>query len=366
GGAEGAAAGTGRPPPGRRALPPRGPPRRPADAREHRHALRVRPGRRAVVSGHGVRGRHRPGRLHRPARAAGPGGGPAHPQAGGAGAGPRLPHGHHPPRHQAGQLPADARGRPGRRQADRLRPGPGRGRGPPPLDARRQHGGHGGLPLARAGPRQLRGRRAQRHLQPGLHLLPHAGGPRAPPPTPAGGLGERIYKHMEAEPPDVRRLNPRVPDALWAVLRRMLAKNPEDRYQTPAELLEALQEVKYGPPPTPPEVVPPAAPRTPPPATRPPAFGGAGPPRLRKWTPPHEADPAALLGLSAEQVRTAAGQFDRACQARAADHDEYALELLLSACRLDPGNVFYRQTLRQVSRALAEQKRTTRRPGILT
>ena len=60
------------------------------------------------------------------------------------------------------------------------------------------------------------------------------------PPFPDGGLGERLFKHMQVEPPDVRQFNADVPDGLWAVLRRMLAKRPDQRYQTPAELLDAL------------------------------------------------------------------------------------------------------------------------------
>ncbi|MBI1914618.1 MAG: serine/threonine protein kinase [Planctomycetes bacterium] len=59
-------------------------------------------------------------------------------------------------------------------------------------------------------------------------------------PFPEGGLTERLYKHMTEEPPDVRDLNPRVPEWLAKVLRRMLAKEPADRYQTPKELLKAL------------------------------------------------------------------------------------------------------------------------------
>ncbi len=60
------------------------------------------------------------------------------------------------------------------------------------------------------------------------------------PPFPDGGLGERIYKHLQVDPPDVREFNPAVPNGLWAILRRMLAKRPDDRYQTPAELIQAL------------------------------------------------------------------------------------------------------------------------------
>jgi serine/threonine-protein kinase len=61
------------------------------------------------------------------------------------------------------------------------------------------------------------------------------------PPFPDGSLTERIYKHVEAEPPDLRKLNPDVPAGLAAIIRRMLEKKPEDRFQTPDELIRALE-----------------------------------------------------------------------------------------------------------------------------
>src|SRR5262249_31209626 len=61
------------------------------------------------------------------------------------------------------------------------------------------------------------------------------------PPFAEGGLGERIYKHQSADPPDVREFNAEVSEEMWTVLRKMLAKEPEDRQQTPEELLEELK-----------------------------------------------------------------------------------------------------------------------------
>ncbi|HZT79567.1 MAG TPA: serine/threonine-protein kinase [Gemmataceae bacterium] len=66
------------------------------------------------------------------------------------------------------------------------------------------------------------------------------------PPFPEGNLAERQRQHAEDQPPDVRRLNPDVDGRLLAVLDRMLAKRPEDRYQTPAELIEALEALAAG------------------------------------------------------------------------------------------------------------------------
>jgi serine/threonine-protein kinase len=62
-------------------------------------------------------------------------------------------------------------------------------------------------------------------------------------PFPGGGIPERLYRHAHDEPPDVHLLNPRVPEALCAVVRRMLAKDPDERYPTPAALLKDLIRV---------------------------------------------------------------------------------------------------------------------------
>ena len=69
-------------------------------------------------------------------------------------------------------------------------------------------------------------------------------------PFPEGGLAERLHKHLNVEPPDVRLLNPRASRATAAVLRRLLAKRPADRYQTPSDLLKDLVTLKDGGSPT--------------------------------------------------------------------------------------------------------------------
>lgn len=63
------------------------------------------------------------------------------------------------------------------------------------------------------------------------------------PPFGEGTLMERVYKQVHEPPPDVRRFNPDVPLAQAQVLRRMLAKSPAERYQTPAELLRDLEQL---------------------------------------------------------------------------------------------------------------------------
>jgi len=66
------------------------------------------------------------------------------------------------------------------------------------------------------------------------------------PPFPKGGLGERLHRIMHEEPPDVRQVNPRVNEAMASVLRRLMAKQPSQRYQTPADLLRDLDILKRG------------------------------------------------------------------------------------------------------------------------
>jgi serine/threonine-protein kinase len=65
-------------------------------------------------------------------------------------------------------------------------------------------------------------------------------------PFPHGGLAERLYKILNEPPPDVRKLNPRVSAATVSVLERLLEKDPNRRYQTPAELLDDLLALEGG------------------------------------------------------------------------------------------------------------------------
>jgi eukaryotic-like serine/threonine-protein kinase len=66
------------------------------------------------------------------------------------------------------------------------------------------------------------------------------------PPYAEGGLTERMYKHSAEDVPDVCKLNRKVSPGLAAVLRRMMEKKPENRYQTPDELLKDLDRLEQG------------------------------------------------------------------------------------------------------------------------
>jgi WD40 repeat protein/tRNA A-37 threonylcarbamoyl transferase component Bud32 len=62
-------------------------------------------------------------------------------------------------------------------------------------------------------------------------------------PFPGGTLTEKLLKHQFDEPAPVERLRPDVPPEVAGVVRRLMAKRPEERYQTPAELAMALAAV---------------------------------------------------------------------------------------------------------------------------
>src|SRR5262249_50689623 len=57
------------------------------------------------------------------------------------------------------------------------------------------------------------------------------------PPFGGGTLAQKLWRHQQAEPPSV----PGLPEKLTSVLRKMLAKHPADRYQTPADVVAALE-----------------------------------------------------------------------------------------------------------------------------
>lgn len=71
-------------------------------------------------------------------------------------------------------------------------------------------------------------------------------------PFPEGTVAAKLVAHQTREPKPVEEYRPDVPPGLLAVLRTMLAKSPNARYQTPIEVAEALAEwttIPIDPPP---------------------------------------------------------------------------------------------------------------------
>jgi hypothetical protein len=71
------------------------------------------------------------------------------------------------------------------------------------------------------------------------------------PPFTAKDLNEFREKHLYVQAPRAKLLNNKVPDVVDGVIRRLLAKEPQQRYQAANEVLNALQEV---PAPSQPEI----------------------------------------------------------------------------------------------------------------
>ncbi|OAI40000.1 hypothetical protein AYO40_00905 [Planctomycetaceae bacterium SCGC AG-212-D15] len=69
------------------------------------------------------------------------------------------------------------------------------------------------------------------------------------PPVPEGTAAKKLHHHQHIPPLDPRQLNSSIPDELAAILGRMMAKEPADRYQRPEHLVQHLLQLaqKLGP-----------------------------------------------------------------------------------------------------------------------
>jgi serine/threonine-protein kinase len=65
-------------------------------------------------------------------------------------------------------------------------------------------------------------------------------------PFPGGSAAEKLLKHQLEQPRPVDQLRPEVPPAVAEVVRKLMARRPEDRFQTPAELAAALAALLGG------------------------------------------------------------------------------------------------------------------------
>jgi serine/threonine-protein kinase len=60
------------------------------------------------------------------------------------------------------------------------------------------------------------------------------------PPFPDGTVLQKLLDHQSRQPADLRVFRPDLPEPAVALVNRLLSKQPEDRYQTPRELIAAL------------------------------------------------------------------------------------------------------------------------------
>jgi serine/threonine-protein kinase len=61
------------------------------------------------------------------------------------------------------------------------------------------------------------------------------------PPFPGTSLMQKLVQHQQAEPTPVRELRPELPEELAAIVHKMLAKQPESRYQIPLAVAVPLR-----------------------------------------------------------------------------------------------------------------------------
>ena len=61
------------------------------------------------------------------------------------------------------------------------------------------------------------------------------------PPFPGGDITEKLTRHARTPAPEIRDLRPEIPAAISTILRRMMAKQPEDRYADYDQLIDALE-----------------------------------------------------------------------------------------------------------------------------
>jgi hypothetical protein len=68
------------------------------------------------------------------------------------------------------------------------------------------------------------------------------------PPFPDCTLAQKLHRHQTVEPAPVEQFRGDVPPELLAVLRKMMVKRPQDRYQLPGEIAQLLGPALQAPP----------------------------------------------------------------------------------------------------------------------
>ncbi|MBQ9370867.1 MAG: serine/threonine protein kinase [Thermoguttaceae bacterium] len=63
------------------------------------------------------------------------------------------------------------------------------------------------------------------------------------PPFPEGTMLQKLLMHQGVEAPDVRENNPSIPIEIAAIVKKMMRKDPNERYQTPETLIADLRQV---------------------------------------------------------------------------------------------------------------------------
>ena len=66
------------------------------------------------------------------------------------------------------------------------------------------------------------------------------------PAFPSGSVSQKLLWHRTKDPTPIRQIRPEVPEGIAAILAKMLAKDPNARYQTPIEIVADLERYATG------------------------------------------------------------------------------------------------------------------------
>jgi serine/threonine-protein kinase len=61
------------------------------------------------------------------------------------------------------------------------------------------------------------------------------------PPFPGNSVMQKLFQHQKEEPKPIESIRTNVPAGLSPILKKMMAKQPSERYQTPGEIAKALE-----------------------------------------------------------------------------------------------------------------------------
>ncbi len=73
------------------------------------------------------------------------------------------------------------------------------------------------------------------------------------PPYPEGSVAQKLLWHQTRDPKSIAQIRPEVPAEIVAIVEKLMKKNPDDRYQTPGDVMTALLDLVQVPIPPPSE-----------------------------------------------------------------------------------------------------------------
>jgi serine/threonine protein kinase len=153
-------------------------------------------------------------------------------------------------------------------------------------------------------------------------------------------VAETLVKHQIEEPPPLDMVRPDMPPQLWLVVKKLMAKKAEDRYQTPADLILALSPFNRR------GAVPASAPKLP------------VAPLMPAGAPERKVSPS-TVDMFADMTNTAAPSSRWASKRRRRRTVQLALASVVLAAAVGAGLVFWPDLQKGASGLLAGNGRST-------